>query len=101
MQLAVRVGRVDVDRLLHELSPEQFEEHWAAALLDGWGGDSSWLRIGAIASEVHNLRLGRDRDAVPTDWLPTHDHNDVESRPAEQDWQPAEEMEDLLRKRWG
>lgn len=90
-----------MDRLLHELSPEQFEEHWAAALLDGWGGDSSWLRVGAIACEVHNLRLGRDRDAVPTDWLPTHDHNDVDSRPPEQDWQPAEEMEDLLRKRWG
>lgn len=91
-----------MDRLLHELSPEQFEEHWTAALLDGWGGDSSWLRVGAIAAEVHNLRLGRDREALPTDWLPTHDHNDdVDSRPPEQDWQPAEDMEDLLRKRWG
>lgn len=87
--------------MLHELSPEQFEELWAAALLDGWGGDSSWLRVGAIAAEIRNLRIGLEATAQPTDWLPRHATEPAESRPVERDWQPAEEMEALLIRRWG
>lgn len=55
MRLAAAMGRLDVDAMLEELTPQQFAEWWALQVVDGWGGE--WERAGTIAAEAHNAGL--------------------------------------------
>ena len=48
------MGHVNVDRMLATLTPQQVDEWWASARLEGWDNDSEWRKFGLIASQVHN-----------------------------------------------
>lgn len=51
----MRVGRLDVDKMLAEMTPGQFEELWAMQLIDGWGDE--WMQAGTIAAAGHNAAV--------------------------------------------
>lgn len=79
-RLAALMGRLDVDAMLHEITPEQLTE-WAAAWLCGLFREQ-WLQAGAIAAEVHNgfcdIRAGLNDNSItkesyryPQDYDPT------------------------------
>lgn len=74
------LGRLDVDAMLHEMTPEQFSE-WAAAWDCGLFREQ-WLQAGIVAAEVHNgfcdIRAGlndksitQDSYRFPKDYDPT------------------------------
>ena len=51
-RLAWKLGRIDVDEMLNEISPSQFAE-WIAAHNLGLN-EESWLQAGTIAATIHN-----------------------------------------------
>lgn len=53
MKLAVMMRRPDVDALLDEMSPRQFEE-WFIAYQKGILHEDEWLQAGVIAATIHN-----------------------------------------------
>lgn len=65
------MGRLDVDRMLDELTPQQFDE-WYAAYRAGLFRDQ-WEQAGLIAAEVHNgfgaIRKGLNDQSVTADYF--------------------------------
>lgn len=49
------MGRVDVDAMLDELSPQKFDEWIAYYLLEPFG--DQWRQSGSIAAMVHNAAM--------------------------------------------
>lgn len=79
-RLAAMLGRLDVDAMLHEMTPEQLNE-WAAAWDCGLFREQ-WLQAGIVAAEVHNgfcdIRAGFNDKSItqnsyrfPKDYDPT------------------------------
>jgi hypothetical protein len=74
------MGRVDVDAMLAELTPQQLGE-WMAAI-DFVGLDDSWLQAGTISAAIHNSvlramagftksrKVDRKSVAKATDYIP-------------------------------
>ena len=51
-ELADRLGQVDVDAMLGQMTPEDFEERWAASRLRL---SESWQQAGMISATVVNM----------------------------------------------
>jgi hypothetical protein len=51
------------------LTPQQFDEWWAAYQIDPWGEERADLRIGRLACAVEVLARGSDAEWTPADFL--------------------------------
>jgi len=69
------VGRVDVEAVLAELTPERLAFWHAFYDLEPWGGARDDLRAGLVASLLNNAWFKSTK--TPADWFP----NLGESRP--------------------
>lgn len=69
MRLALAVGRLDVDRMLDELTVDQWEEWLAYDRVEGI--PFPWLQTGVVARELANrLRGTGERAKVAADFMP-------------------------------
>ena len=78
IKLANQLGRLDVDAMLHEMTPEQFRERYAHYMIEQWGDD--WTQAGTIAATVQNaaatiikIKTGAEVEfADPADFKPQY-----------------------------
>ena len=59
-----------VERLLNEMSAEEFEGWMQFFALEPWGYDVDNLRTGIVAAQVHNSSGHAKRAARPRDFFP-------------------------------
>ncbi len=92
--------------MLSELTRDQFEELWAAGILDCWAGDWGLYPAGLVAAEVHNASLRQqilgglevedEQWKTAVDFLP-RDAADAENKPE----QTVDDMEALCKAAYG
>jgi hypothetical protein len=90
--LAAKLGRVDVDGMLSEISWDQFREWQAYYSLDPWGKERADLRIGMLACAIESM-WSANPQLEPGDFLLTG----RESRePAAEDWRLQQARMEVL-----
>jgi hypothetical protein len=63
------LGRLDVDAMLDEMTPEQMDEWIAFGVLEPFG--DSWRQTGTIAAEINNVYASKQSEIRdPEDYLP-------------------------------
>ena len=68
------MGRVDVDRMLSEITVRQLEEWKAYFAAEPWGCETEDYRTALLGSIVLNLVKGKsDRAVTPADLVPDRD----------------------------
>lgn len=68
MELALAMGRVNVDAMLDEISIEQFREWRGFRLLRPFGDE--WRQAGMIAAAAFNANPYKKKPLMPEDFMP-------------------------------
>ena len=77
------MGRIDVDKMLFEISSHLFSEWLAFYRLEPTGDERADLQAGIIASTIANANRGKNtKPFKPTDFMPRFEPEDEEEQAA-------------------
>ena len=75
----MKVGRLDVDAMLSEISSHTLSEWMAYDRLEPWGEERADLRAGIIAATIANSMRGKKgKPFKPADFMPKFEMEDEE-----------------------